>query len=143
MRLIDSTKMAIRDQREFKSPLFVKKKRYFGTSKLKYWITNWDFNQLLISVDNLTHFKDWYSLFTSFNYLRVLCWIENYILGIQFDEKIQSFCQKNRQSARNSRHLWEGGDQMVTANLREPPLTNPPFARTYCTFRNPICGISL
>ena len=26
------------------------------------------------------------------------------------------------------------GDQMVTANLREPPFSNPPFARTYCTW---------
>ena len=28
--------------------------------------------------------------------------------------------------------IVRSGDQMVTANLREPPTSNPPIARTYC-----------
>ena len=47
-------------------------------------------------------------------------------------KKFANLIKKIRQSAGNERLFVRRSDQMLTANLRELPISNPPFAGTYC-----------
>ena len=57
-------------------------------------------------------------------------WQKNTIVWLH--KKFANLIKKIRQSAGNERLFVRRSDQMLTANLRELPISNPPFAGTYC-----------